>query len=109
MKTYDALVIFLGSMKDEDIDKAIKKIGEEIVKLKGAVKKEDKMGRRSFARRLKNQDSGQYVKITFDMEPSGMADLGVRLKMIEAIFRIQITAVDTRKKIVKEPKEKKDV
>ena len=103
MRTYDALLIFLTSIKEDSMEKNLERIKGEITKLGGTVQNVRPMGLRSFARRLKKKEAGLYVNIRFDMDETNANTLRTRLKLNEDIFRIQIvrsemTVVEPRQK-----------
>ena len=94
MKTYEAVFIFSNTIKDDDLQKIIEQIQGEITKLKGVIKEKKELGRRQFARPMHKQESGQYVRIDFDMDPGSIAPLLARFKLNESIFRLQVVAAD---------------
>lgn len=97
MKKYEAMVIFDSSMSEEGLGKALVRLKDEIVKLKGDVSESKLLGKRAFARQLKKKDDGLYIKLPFQLEPTSVTALLARLKLNEDIFRVQITAVVDRK------------
>lgn len=90
MKTYEALFIFSSTLKDEDLQKVLEQIRGEIKKLGGSVQNTQGIGKRTFAKLLKKRESGQYVKINFNMGPENIAPFEARLKLNEDVFRSQI-------------------
>lgn len=99
LKTYEGLFIFSSSLKEEALQEVLKRVREEITKLKGDVKEPELLGKRMFARPMKKRESGQYVRINFGMDPERIAGLRARFKLIEDIFRVQIMRVDERKSV----------
>lgn len=94
MKTYEAIFIFSNTIKEDVLQKLIEQISGEITKLSGVIKEARVLGRRQFARTMKKEDSGQYVRIDFQMVPSNIAPLLARMKLNESIFRLQLVAAD---------------
>lgn len=94
MKAYNGLFIFSTSIKEEALTKAVERVRDEIGKLTGSIHQTQMIGRQTFARPLKRQDAGQYVKISFSMGPENIDSLLARLKLNEDIFRVQITRSD---------------
>lgn len=94
LKTYEAIFIFSNAIKEDALQKIIEQIQGEITKLKGVVKETKILGRRQFARMMKKEDSGLYVRMDFDIEPSGVAPLLSRFRLNESIFRFQMVAAD---------------
>ena len=96
------MFIFSDSIKEEALEKILERIRGEIAKLGGRVAETRMMGRRFFARPLKSQESGQYVKIMVELEPDKFHALLGRLKLVEDIFRVQIVQ-NEGKRIEKKP------
>ncbi len=104
MKKYDALFIFPASLKDEALDEALASVGRDIEKLGGKTLETDRIGVRSFARRIRKKETGCYVRMTIEMDAAKVAALRARLKLNESVIRAQIVvwserpvrAVDTR-------------
>ena len=88
MNKYEAMIIFPEYLKD--IEEALGKVRAEIKKHGGEVESTTRLGKRVFARKMDNQDAGQYVIMTFKMKTDQVKPLMVRFKMNEEIFRVQI-------------------
>ena len=65
MNKYEAMFIFPESLKD--IEEALGKVRGEIKKHGGDVESTTRLGKRMFARKMKKQDAGQYVIMTFKL------------------------------------------
>ena len=87
---YEGTFIFPDKLLDDELDAAIASAAEEITNLKGTVSKTEKLGRRQFARPMKKQNSGHYVRLSFDAAPEAIAQLHARYKLSEHVFRVQI-------------------
>jgi len=94
LKTYEAMIIFPSTLKEEVLQKSIEQIQGEITKLKGTIKETRILGKRQFARQLKKKDSGEYVRIDFQLAPESVSPLLTRFKLNETMFRIQLVAAD---------------
>ena len=68
MNKYEAMIIFPESMKEEDLETALEKIGTEIEKLGGTVGNKTRLGRRTFARPMQKHTAGQYSVVGFSLE-----------------------------------------
>lgn len=90
MKTYEALLIFHDTLKDDAVNAEAERSRGEIEKLGGRIVAVEVMGKRAFARTLKRREAGFYVRVTFDMDPEKIASLTARYKLIESLFRVQI-------------------
>ncbi len=91
MKTYELMVILLSSLKDEVVTKTLEQISEEVVKQGGKVTATELLGSRAFARPMKKQQAGQYVRLTLDLPPASATTLKARLKLNESLFRFELT------------------
>ncbi|MCK5528706.1 MAG: 30S ribosomal protein S6 [Kiritimatiellae bacterium] len=94
MKEYEALLILPAKLDDEAVKKAMQTVSDEIVTQGGSVSNYDVMGKKVFARQLKKQSAGTYVKVKFTMPAAGINGLISRLKFNDDVFRIQITSFD---------------
>ena len=97
MKKYDALYIFAGQAKDDVLENYIEKALAEVTRLGGVVMSKEVLGKRAFARPMRKRESGVYVEVRFEIEPSKIAELVNRYKLVEEVFRVQILAVDERR------------
>lgn len=91
LKTYETLIIFAESVKDENMDAAMDAFQAEVERQGGAVVDRIPLGRRSFARPLKKRDSGFYGKVIMEMAPDKVVALRQRCKYVNELFRLQIT------------------
>ena len=97
MKTYEALYIFTGITRDDALNANLEKALAEVAKLGGNILSTESRGKRLFSRPMKKKDSGVYVKVRFEIEPSALETLVNRYKLVEEVFRVQILAVDSRR------------
>ena len=97
MKKYDALYIFVGIAKDDALEANLEKAFAEVTRLGGRILAQDSLGRRAFARPMKKRESGAYVKVRFELDPSKLAELVKRYQLVEEVFRVQFLAVDERR------------
>ena len=97
MKKYDALYIFVGIAKEEALEASLEKALAEVTRLGGTVIEKVSLGKRAFSRPMKKRDSGVYVKVRLELDPSKVAELRNRYRLVEEVFRVQILAVDERR------------
>ena len=111
MKKYDALYIFVGIAKDDALEANLDKALAEVTRLGGNVLEKVQLGKRVFSRPMKKRDSGVYVKVRLEMDPSKVDELVKRYKLVEEVFRVQILAVDDRReaKIAQERTERAEI
>jgi len=104
LNRYEGLFIFAGSLRDESLDAAVKRVRDEVPKFDGAVINTEHLGKRTFARPLRERMSGQYVRIIFDMAPERVAEFKARFRLVDDVFRIQIVRMK-KTEPVEEPAE----
>ena len=97
MKKYDALYIFVGIAKDDALNACLEKALAEVTRLGGNILTKESLGKRSFARPMSKRDSGVYVKVRMELDPSKVDELVNRYALVEEVFRVQILAVDERR------------
>jgi ribosomal protein S6 len=97
MKKYDALYIFVNAVRDDAVEPLLEKVSGDITRLGGKVLGSEMLGRKNFARVMKKKESGVYVRVRFELDPSKVADLRARYALNDEIFRVQILAVDDRR------------
>ena len=104
MKKYDALYIFVGIAKDDALNANLEKALAEVARVGGNILTTESLGTRAFSRPMSKKDSGVYVKVRMELDPSKVSELVDRYRLVEEVFRVQILAVDERReaKIVAE-------
>jgi len=94
LKTYDALFIFAEqNLTDEALGGIEQKVRAEIEKVGGKVGETTALGRRGFSRRLHKKEAGYYLHVIFELNPNQVAALRARFRLMEIIFRVQVTAM----------------
>ena len=92
MKRYEGLFILETAGKEEGIKDAIDKISAEITTAGGKVETVQKMDKKSFSRVAdKKHNSGFYVNVIFEIEPSAITQLKQRFALNEEVFRVMFT------------------
>ena len=104
MKKYEALYIFVGIAKDDALNANLEKALAEVARVGGNILTTESLGKRAFSRPMSKKDSGVYVKVRIELDPSKVSELVDRYRLVEEVFRVQILAVDERReaKIVAE-------
>ncbi len=91
MNTYEGMFIFKDSLNEDEVEDAVKDVGEEIQKLGGNVENTARVGRRPFARlQGKREKAGHYIVMNFRLDASKITPLLARLKLKDEVFRTQI-------------------
>ncbi len=99
MKKYDALYIFVGTLRDDAVEACLDKALAEVTRLGGNVLEKVSLGKRSFSRPIKKRESGVYVKVRLELDPQKVDELVNRYHLVEEVFRVQILAVDDRREV----------
>lgn len=94
MNRYEALVILPEDLGEEEVEKGLESLREEIKSLGGSSSKATRMGRKPFARPLNKRTSGEYALVHLTIDGDKLTPLHERLKFNDAIFRIQVTRVE---------------
>ena len=97
MKKYDALYIFVGTLRDDAVEPSLEKALAEVTRLGGNVLEKVSLGKRAFSRPIRKRESGVYVKVRFELDPQKVDELVNRYHLVEEVFRVQILAVDERR------------
>ena len=99
MKKYDALYIFVGTLRDDAVEASLEKALAEVTRLGGNVLEKVSLGKRSFSRPIRKRESGVYVKVRFELDPQKVDELVNRYHLVEEVFRVQILAVNDRREV----------
>ena len=99
MKKYDALYIFVGTLRDDAVEASLEKALAEVTRLGGNVLEKVSLGKRSFSRPIRKRESGVYMKVRFELDPQKVDELVNRYHLVEEVFRVQILAVDDRREV----------
>lgn len=100
MKRYEGLFILDTAGKEETIKDTIDKISAEITSTGGKVETVQKMEKKSFARVAnKRFNSGFYVNVIFESQPSAIDQLKKRFSMNDEVFRVLFTTAPTAKAV----------
>jgi len=87
---YEAMIILPETIKDEEFEKKLDQVAEEIEKLGGKVASKTRLGKRTFARQMQKKDAGYYAIVSFVIGPDQIPALLARYKLNEDVFRVQI-------------------
>jgi len=92
VKRYEGLFILDTAGKEEGLKDSIDKISAEITNAGGKVETVQKMDKRNFTRVAdKKHNSGFYVNVIFESQPSVIDQLKHRFTMNDEVFRVLFT------------------
>lgn len=107
MNTYEGLFIFPEILNDEEFEAARSHVLAEIERQGGKVLGQRRLGRRDFARPIRKQRAGVYVRVVFEIDGSKIPILHGRYRLGDDLTRVQITCGDEQSLAwVQEPAEK---
>lgn len=87
---YEAMFIFQKDLDDDALEQILGDVRGAIETAGGDVKSMTRLGRRSFAREMKKQDSGHYTVLGFEMEGARVAAFKDSFKRNDKVLRVQI-------------------
>lgn len=92
MKRYEGLFILNTAGKEEGVKDVIDHISADITSLGGKVETVQKMDKRQFTRTANRKyQSGFYVNIIFQSEPTAITSLRGKFRLNEDVFRVVFT------------------
>lgn len=98
MKKYEGLFILNTAGKEEGVKEMIDRITAEINSVGGRVETVQKMDKRPFSRVAnKRFNSGYFVNLIFDIDPSNLTQLKHRFDLNDEVFRVLFTVASRAK------------
>ena len=92
MKRYEGLFILNTAGKEEGIQDIIDAVRNDVAAAGGKVETVQKMDKRPFSRVAnKRFNSGYYVNLVFDIDPSALTQLRHRFDLNDEVFRVLFT------------------
>jgi len=87
MKNYELMVIFRPNLDNEELDKAIEKLGADLKELGGEILSSEKTGRKKLAYDINNFRDGFFVNFKLSLEGEKVVDFKRNLKLNENVLR----------------------
>ena len=94
MSRYEAMVILPEALQEDQVEQGLDNLKNEIKALGGSVNAATRMGKKNFARPLAKQRLGEFALVTFSVGGEHIAKLRERIKLNNALFRVQIIRVE---------------
>jgi ribosomal protein S6 len=92
VKKYEGLFILNTAGKEEGVKEMLDRITADINAAGGRVETVQKMDKRPFSRVAnKRFNSGYFVNLVFDIEPSALTQLRHRFSLNDEVFRVLFT------------------
>ena len=96
MKTYELLAIFKPNLDAEEVDKAIAKIGEDVVEFGGKVESTDKIGRKKLAFDIENYRDGFFTSLIMTLPADKVAEFKRQLRLNDNVLRTMFLEVSKK-------------
>ncbi|MBI2867231.1 MAG: 30S ribosomal protein S6 [Chloroflexi bacterium] len=90
MQKYEAVVVFVPTMTDDELPASVGKVTKDIETRGGTVTKTDVWGRRKMAYPVRSFKEGNYVLAEFTLTAERVKDLSNNLKLSEQVLRYLI-------------------
>ena len=100
MKNYELLVILKPSLDQEELDKVVGKISEEVSSYKGSVASVDKMGRKKLAYDVQGYRDGYFTTFVLSVPASSIVEFKRNLKLNENVLRFMFMEVSKKAQTV---------
>lgn len=94
MSRYEAMVILPEALQEDQVEQGLDSLKNEIKALVAASTRPPAWAKNNFARPLAKQRLGEFALVTFSVGGEHIAKLRERIKMNDALFRVQIIRVE---------------
>ena len=84
---YEALLVLDTAGKEDTINKTIERLTKEFEKEGAAVEQVQRLEKREFAYAAGNLDSGYYINVVFEGEPTLIEKLQAKLRLDSDVYR----------------------
>src|SRR5271165_5110534 len=98
MRTYELMFILRPDMPEEDQDKLISNLENQVQTAGGTVKSVERMGKRRLAYFVRNFQDGIYVLLTLEGEGGMVKEIERRLRVNEPVIKFLTVRVDEEQK-----------
>jgi small subunit ribosomal protein S6 len=98
MRTYELMFILRPDMTEEDQDKLISTLENQVQTAGGTVKSVERMGKRRLAYLVRNFQDGIYVLFTLEGEGGMVKEIERRLRVNEPVIKFLTVRVDEEQK-----------
>ena len=100
MKNYELLAVFKPSLDQEELDKVVESISEEIKSYKGSVASVDKMGRKKLAYDVQGYRDGFFANLIISLPAESIVEFKRNLKLNENVLRFMLMEVSKKAQTV---------
>ena len=100
MKNYELLAVLKPSLDQEELDKVVESISEEIKSYKGSVESVDKMGRKKLAYDVQGYRDGYFTNLIVSIPAASIVEFKRNLKLNENVLRFMFMEVSKKAQAV---------
>jgi small subunit ribosomal protein S6 len=97
-RTYELMFIVRPDMSDEDLDKLISTLENQVTTTGGTVKSVERMGKRRLAYVVRRFQDGMYILLTVEGTGALIHELERRLRVTEPVIKFLTVRVDEEQK-----------
>jgi len=97
-RTYELMFIVRPDMADEDLDKLISTLENQVTTTGGTVKSVERMGKRRLAYVVRRFQDGMYILLTVEGTGALIHELERRLRVSEPVIKFLTVRVDEEQK-----------
>ena len=100
MKNYELLAVLKPSLDQEELDKVVESISEEIKSYKGSVESVDKMGRKKLAYDVQGYRDGFFANLIVSVPAESIVEFKRNLKLNDNVLRFMFLEVSKKAQTV---------
>lgn len=97
-RTYELMFIVRPDMVDEELDKIISTLENQVTTSGGTVKNVERMGKRRLAYKVRKFQDGMYILLTVEGTGSLIHELERRLRVTEPVIKFLTVRIDEEQK-----------
>jgi small subunit ribosomal protein S6 len=97
-RTYELMFIVRPDMADEDLDKLISTLENQVTTTGGTVKSVERMGKRRLAYVVRRFQDGMYILLTVEGTGALIHELERRLRVTEPVIKFLTVRIDEEQK-----------
>ena len=97
-RLYDLVFLIVPEKDEQETASVVEEFRKLLVEQGGTIEKDESMGRRRLAYSIKKRNDATYHNFLFRAEPKGVAEVGRKMKLSEAILRFLTVRVDEEMK-----------
>jgi small subunit ribosomal protein S6 len=107
-RTYELMFIVRPDMADEDLDKLISTLENQVTTTGGTVKNVERMGKRRLAYVVRRFQDGLYILLTVEGTGALIHELERRLRVSEPVIKFLTVRIDAEQKRLDKIKQIRD-